>query len=561
MKKYLFILSIVVLVAFGLFTISRILMDREVDSSSTFETETIRRGAFSSMVEVNGVVQPSQSALLFWKISGEVKDVNVRPGDRVSSGETLATLETTSLPPSIIVAQAELINTQKTLDDLLYSKMQQAQALKTLDDAQYALDESFNPETIQAMALLKVAEAEGAVVEAQRKYVMITTPVSQFAIDQAYANLLLAKNKMEDTEKLLQRLQNDVIVSGPSADLIPAWIVKNAKHEIRRLTKQVDLLFAQDKLAYEKSLNRYNSLLEPPDPIEVAAAEAELVSAKARLAESQREWERIKDGYSPAEVAVLEAELADAQRALERVKDGPNPDDIAILQTQITAAKAVVSQMKIGAPFDGTVMVVRSQAHDRVDSGSLAFRLDDLSHLYIDLSVSEIDVKRIEIGQKAMLTFDSIPNEEYQGKVIEMAMVGQEVMGETNFKVKVELINPDKNIRPGMTTLVKIIVNEAENVLLVPSQAIRTLNGATVVYLVQEPSLNSSPSSPGRGQNSKPEVRFQVPFFSQRSVQNQIKPVVITLGTTSSNYSEIISGDVQAGDIVVLNPPNEGLGN
>ncbi|MCJ7700153.1 MAG: efflux RND transporter periplasmic adaptor subunit [Anaerolineales bacterium] len=541
MKKVIPLLILLVLV--GVFALASAMGSRP---AVELETETLQRGTLSTVIDVDGVVQSSQSALLFWNVSGEIDQVNVQPGDRVTAGEIITSLEPLSLPSYVIAAQAELISAQRALENLLESKTRQAEALKTFDQAQQALEDGLHPEKQQAQALVAIAEARQSVEHARRQAEITASPASQSAIDQAYANLLLAKDKMENTADTLEKLENAVIVSGPYADLVPKWMIASAKHDIRRMIKQVEFLLVQDTQAYEKSLARYTALITPPDPIDVAAAEAELASANARLTDAQREWEKIKDGTSPAALAVLQAELEDAQRAWARLENGPHPDDIIVLETQIAAAEAAVKQMKIQAPFSGTLMKVEVQPHDLVEPGTLAVRIDDLSHLYVNVLVSEIDVNRIQPGQKAALSLDAVFAKQYQGEVVEIAMVGTQVMGSTNFNVKVEILEPDADIKLGMTASIQIIVDQIEDVLLVPSQAIRSLNGAKVVYRVE-----------GQQPTSGSENGFNFTSLFQNPDQNQIQPVRVTIGTTSSPYSEIKAGEVQVGDLILLDPPSE----
>jgi HlyD family secretion protein len=557
MKRKTIILTVIILAALGLVAFGLFGSGRGAGFANDFETETIERGTLSSIVEANGIVQSNQTALLFWKISGKVDEMLVKPGDQVRVDDILASLATTSLPSYIITSRAELLSAQDALDDLKNSEIQQAQAQKAVDKAQKALDDTRFPQALQAQALLAIAEAGKAVEGAQRNYMIIASSAPQSAISQAYANLLLAENKVKDTEEMLDRLENTVINTGPPGIIIPEEVINSAKHQLRRAIKQIELLLTQERLAYEKSLARYSALLEPPDPLQVAAAQAELATAKAQLEAAELEWERIKDGFSPAEIALLEARVEAAQRDWTRVKDGPDPDDITLLETQIAAAEAAIRQMKITAPFDGTVTSVKTQVNDLVNAGTLAFRLDDLSSLHVDLAVSEIDINSIELGQKATITFDSILAKEYQGEVTDIALVGTEVFGATNYMVRVEVLNADAVIKPGMTASVKIVVNEIENVLLVPSQAIRMLNGDNVVYRWVSASQGGSILSLDQSEDSGSGGGFRLPLVGQNPDLNQIQPVAITLGATSNTYSEVESGDLRVGDVIVLNPSGE----
>ena len=150
--------------------------------------------------------------------------------------------------------------------------------------------------------------------------------------------------------------------------------------------------------------------------------------------------------------------------------------------------------------------------------------MDDLSHILIDAQVSEVDINRVQIGQPATIKLDSISGRIYQGVVVEVPEAGQNLQGLVNFNVKVEITNPDENTRPGMTATVDIAVKKVENVLQVPLEAIRLLNGKRVVYVL--------------GANGQPQL------------------VEITVGISSDKFSELKSGDLKAGDQVILNPPS-----
>jgi HlyD family secretion protein len=532
MKKIIIIIFIILAVMVSIFFISRMLASNaQAKLIANLETVVIERSTLATTVSTAGTVRSSQSALLFWETSGEVSQVLVKPGDQVSAGDILAVLETGSLPAYIILAQTDLLSAQKALDDLYNSQSQQAAALKAVDEAEKALEDALNPEWTQAQAQAEVAKNQKNLEVAQRNYKIISAIPPQSAIDQAYANLLLAEDQLKQTKDAVADLEQQIKTAGIG---LPPEFQEQIRRILKKALKSIQIKLTQDQLAYERSLARYNALLTPPDPIEVGVAEAELTAAKAQLEEAKRTWERVKDGPSLAEIAVLEAKLSDAKREWERVKDGPDPDNITILETQIAIAQATINTMRITAPFDGTVSAVQTQASDQVNPGTLAFRIDDVSQLLVDVNISEIDINQIEIGQDAILTFESVFAKEYHGKVVETAPVGTKLAGAVTFKVSVELLDPDDNIKPGMTSEVNIVISQIENALLVPSQAIRLVDGEKVVYVLD------------RG------------FFDGQSpARNSLRPIPVTLGVTSNNFSEVIAGSLNPGDEVLIDPPDE----
>jgi len=553
MKKAILIPTIIALVAVGLIVFGLIIGEAQANRLTQYETEVLDIGTLYNTIDSSGVVVSNQSALLFWKITGEVGNVFVRPGYEVTQGSILASLDPASTPAQIIYIQAEKITAQMALDILVNSNLQQTQAQKRVETAEIALEDALHPETIQAQALEKIADAQEDLDIAQRNYDIATLITPKPAIDQAYANMILAEYKIQNDEQLLIDLHNRYNRVKANSEDLGEELTEDYQSEIKDTIKLVEFSLIQDQRSYNNAVVRYNELLKPPDPVDVAVAESDLAFAKAQLNEAEREWERVKDGTSNAVLAVYQAELFEAQRRWERVKDGPHPDDLLMLETQITAADAAIKQMDLVAPFDGTVTAVKSMVSDIVNPGTLAFQIDDFSHIFVNFNITEMDISRVSTGQDVILTFDAVPGKEYHGKVSEIAPVGNKILGATSFRVSAEILDADEDIRLGMTSSVQIIIGETRDVLLIPSQAISGLNGDLVAYRLEtEPAGSLIPLfnwEPNSGNNGG----FGFPLQLQQPVQIHINPITITLGTTSNAYSEVLAGDLQSGDSVTLN--------
>lgn len=223
------------------------------------------------------------------------------------------------------------------------------------------------------------------------------------------------------------------------------------------------------------------------------------------------------------DLALAKAKLDDAKREYDRLTGG-NVAEIAAAQARVDAAQATLNLARLTAPFAATVTEAIPLPGDQVTAGASAFRLDDLSSLLVDVDVSEVDINSVSIGQSATLSFDAILDRTYHGEVVQVAQAGTDVGGVVNFKVTVQLTDADRFVKPGMTAAVNIIVNELADVPLVPNRAVRLVDGQRVVYLL----VNGLP---------------------QRTE--------ITLGASGDTVSVIAGGDVQVGDVVILNPPLE----
>lgn len=433
-------------------------MNARKASAAQLQTVEVTRGELVAIVGATGTVRSNQNAVLTWQTSGRVGAIHVEVGDKVAGETVLAELVESSLPQNIILAQAELVEARRTLDNLRNSNLSRAQAQLNLANAQDAYERAvwsnWNGDTARTTNQNKIDAASAAVTLAEDK----------------------VKTAEENYDKVVERDDDDPLKAGALSTLA------NARESLDKARKDL------------------NYLVQNPGEKEIAISEGKVALALAQYEDAQREWERLKDGADPQDIAAAEARIA--------------------------AIEATIALSSITAPFNGTVTEVNTTPGDLVNPGTTAFRLDDLSHLLVDVQVPEVDINRIKVGQPVDMTFDAISNESYQGKIHGVARVGTIESGLVNFKVTIEILNPDEQVLPGMTAGVNIVVSQLEDVLTVPNRAIRLVNNRSVVYILK----NNAP--------------FEVN---------------IEIGASSDSMSEILSGDLKVGDKVILNPPSSFL--
>ena len=394
---------------------------------------------------------------------------------RANQSATLS-FQTSGTVDTVNVEQGDRVNADRLLAalDRKTVSSQIAMAEADLVAAERALEDLLKSKQAQAAAQLAVAQAEDALKDAN--YTLTVRQEGNRAsgntIKAAEANLVLANEEVDVAD---QRYDH-------------------ASGEASRALALSNLIAAKQKRdSIQRNLNWY---LGSPTDIEQAILDADVALAEARLEDAQREW--------------------------ERVKDGPTQGDIATAEARITAAEATLELARITAPFAGTVTSVDVMPGDQVTPGAPAFRIDDLSHLLVDVEISEVDINRIALDQPVSLIFDAILDHEYEGSVVEIAQVGISIQGVVSFPVTVEIQDKDEAIRSGMTAAVNIVVEQIDEVVLVPNRAVRVRDGERVVYLMKDGAM---------------EI------------------VEVVLGATSDQYSQVLEGDVFEGDDIVINPP------
>ncbi len=289
---------------------------------------------------------------------------------------------------------------------------------------------------------------------------------------------------------------------------------------------QASVVLAQD--AVERAEDEYNRLsgLPSDDPAR-AAALLRLVSARKSLQSAQRtlDWylghpTEIQQALLDAQVAAARAEVEAAQQALAKLQEGPDPLEVAAARARVAAAAEIAGRARLVSPIDGTIVSIETMPGDLVSSGTLGVVVADLSRFEVEVSVSEVDVASVAVGQKAALTVDALPGVELVGHVERVSFLGTSNQGVVTYPVTVVVDDPDPGLRPGMTAAVSIIVQERRNVLVVPNRAIQTSAGQKIVRVLYE---------------------------------GQPISVPVTLGLIGDSTSEVVEGALKEGDVVVLN--------
>ena len=389
--------------------------------------------------------------------------------------------ETSGRVSTIDVAVDDQVTADQVLATLAQDSLSQSIILAEADliAARRSLDNLLNSNTAAAQAQLALVNAQESFDDASQSranydYNLYTADTIEIARTTYY----LALDKINKYEEIYENFKDK-----PEDDPLRAQAANN---------------LANARQNADQAYDNLNYLLGGPDPYDISVADANIALAEARLTDAQREWDRLKNG--------------------------PDPDDVRSAEVRIAALEAALDSKNLRAPFAATVTEIKSLPGDMVNPGTVSFRIDDLSHLLVDVDIPEVDINRIQIGQAVNLSFDAITDRQYTGEVIEVARVGSTAQGVVNFKVTIELTDADEAVRPGMTAAVNIIVEQLDDVLLVPNRAVRSSGGQRVVYV----------------------LRLGIPT-----------PVPVEIGATSDLVSELLPGEVKEGDVLVLNPPTQ----
>ena len=228
-----------------------------------------------------------------------------------------------------------------------------------------------------------------------------------------------------------------------------------------------------------------------------------------------------------AQIDVQNQTIENTQADLDKIKNGPDPEEVNKLELQLALAEKQLEGQFITAPFDGTVLSVGQKTDDQVTPGTVAVQVADLSELFVEVPISEVDIPEIQLDQKVSLFFDAYYDEEFLGVVSDISDTAERSTGIVNYTVTIkldELAEQSNRIKPGMTAAVNILTSEKPDVLVVPAEAVVSRDNKQYVYVLR---------------NGVPEM------------------LEVKIGSYSSQQAEILETTIDEGEAIVINPPND----
>lgn len=228
--------------------------------------------------------------------------------------------------------------------------------------------------------------------------------------------------------------------------------------------------------------------------VELPVEEGDFISQGDLIARLDQKDERAEAAQTQADFDIAMAELKQAQSTFERrnqlfqdnliseEEQGQITLDLAVAKgkviqasTTLERAQERLSEAVVRAPIDGTILQkyveegqIIASGVSNVSGGTPIVDIADMSSVYIETGIDEIDIGKVQIGQFATVIAEAYPELEFNGKIVRIAPEAKIEQNVTLFDVVVEVKNNDGKLKSGMNTRVEIEIVKKENVLLAP---------------------------------------------------------------------------------------------
>lgn len=508
-----------------------------------------QRGSLINSISGSGQVSVTDQVDVTPKVSGTITYVAVKQGQHVRAGALLAAIDSTGAQQAVRDAQINLDNADIALEKL---KLSQSLSLPNIQDsintAQNSLNQAYQsgfnevantfldlPNILTGIRAVlydtTVGAAgqpnSGAYLDLIDRYQNASfQKMINKAVDGYVSASALYKNNLDSYKNSNRGMPPDQITALISETLNTA---KSLSQTVKDEQNMLDVL--------ADSLKQYQSNRQVPAAVstyqnDIAGYISQL---NGHINSLNGSYNSITTGLQS--LASLNRNLSNAQQS--------NPLDLGSQEISVEQRKSALADARsnlsyyyIRAPFDGVVAKVNVSRGDSASSGTGVATLITQQGI-ASLTLNEVDVAKVGIGQNATLTFDAISGLSIAGKVTQIDTLGTVSQGVVSYGVQIAFDTQDERIKPGMSVAAAIVTSIKPDVLMVPTAAVKTLGTEKYVLL---PAATASES-----------MQFTASVGSAAGVSLAALPAqqIVTTGAANDSMTEI-TGGLNAGDVVIV---------
>ena len=477
-----------------------IFFKNKTSGETRYVTEIVKKGNVTSTVTGTGQIEALDTLDLSPKTSGDITYIGVKVGDSVKKGKLIATIDSRDAKLALENAKITLDKLVANPDSLTLLQKQNLLAKSYSDGwntvASYISDTSSILNDMYGLY-------NGSDGFFNSKTISYLSSAGKDKVSSAEMSYYDAKNSIDEINKLYRSLSRS-----------------SSEEEIKNL---IDKTYDSAKVLSTASKNTESAL-----NYVVYDLSYENNSKTPTTRTSVTSWVSSSSNYVNSLLSSSNT-INENSQSLKEFLIGADALDIRSAKLAVENKQAAYNDCFIYAPFDGTIATLTANIGE--PSGSSIGTLITKNKL-ATITLNEVDIAKIKLGQKTTLTLDAVPNITLTGKVAEIDSIGTVSQGVVTYVVKINLDTGDNLIKPGMSVSATIITDMAIDVIAVPSGAVKNKNGVTYVEVFDSPLVADTTGAQG-------SLSVTLP-----------KQVEIGVGLVDDTKTQVTSG-LKEGNIIV----------
>lgn len=493
--KIITIIALIIIVVGSYF-----IFKKSASGETRYVTEVVKKGDVSTTVTGTGQVEAQDTIDLKPKVSGDITYVGVKSGQEVKRGALIASVDSRDAKIALENAKIALAKLVGAPDSLTLLQKQ--------NNLTKAYGDGWNSVSSFVIDMNTMLDEVNALYNSDGYFgyqnISGLSSSGRDKISLSEDGYYQAKNSIEEINKLYKTLS-----------------VSSSQEEIKDIINKAyfsSKIMANTIKNTEAAFNYMVNYLE-------SQGSASTITTKANI----NSWTNSSNGYVSSLLSTSNS-LDESTLSLEDLLVGADELDIRSAELTVQNKQDAYNDCFVRAPFDGVIATLTAKVGE--SSGSSIGTLITKQKL-ATISLNEVDIAKIKLGQKVISTFDAIDNLSIEGEVAEIDSIGTVSQGVVTYNIKISFNKEDDRVKPGMSVSATIVTEEAKDVISVPNTAIKNQKGKSYVEVFNSPLTEVAIKSQGA-----PSIVLPT-------------QVQVITGLVDDARTEIISG-LKEGDIIVI---------
>ena len=480
-------------------------------ADSAYTTAQVERRTITSTITGSGTLEAADSYSVTTLLEGTILTADFEEGDQVEEGTVLYTIDDSGASNSLEQAQISLSQAQRSYSSAV-SDLDDLQVRATAAGRVYSIDVEVGDDVTAGQQVAAIRDSDT---------MTLTVP---FPADDA-AGFYVGQSAEVTLDSTFETL------AGTVSEIAASTEVLTGNRIVRQVTIEVanpgGLSTTQTATAAINGVGSSSGGTFEYE--EEVAVTAKVSGTVASIPVSEGEQVSLDQS-----LVVLTSDTLSEQ--VESAEDSLRNAEISY-ETQTEQ----LDDYTITAPITGTIVDKNYNAGEITEANEVLCTIYDLSYLTMTLSVDELDIADIEVGQTVTIAADAVEDKTYEGVVTKVSVAGTSSGSATTYPVTIRIDETD-GLLPGMSVDATITLSSAEDVLAIPAAALN--RGDTVLVTADSPSAANAVQTGDSGETASP---------SDGDGGQEYVMVSVTTGISDDSYIEITSG-LQEGDTVVYIP-------
>ena len=488
-------------------------------ASTAYTTAEVTRRTITSTITGSGTLQAADSYSVTTLLEGTILTADFEEGDQVEEGTVLYTIDSSDASSSLEQSQISVNQAQRNYENALES-LEDLDITATVSGRVLSLDVEVGDEVNAGQTVATLRNSD--VME-------LTVP---FPADDA-ASFYVGQTATVTLDSTFETLTGTVSKIAGNTEVLTGNVI------VRDVTIQVSnpggLSTTQSASAAVGGVGSSSaSTFAYADEATVTASVSGTVSA---ISFQEGDW--------------VEKDQVLVSLTSDSVDDQIQSASESLRNAELSYDKQTeqLDDYTITAPITGTIVDKYYNAGEISESNQVLCTIYDLSYLTMTLSVDELDIADIAVGQTVSVTADAVEDQTYTGVVTKVSVAGTSSGSATTYPVTIRIDDTD-GLLPGMSVDATIELESAQDVLAIPAAALN--RGDTVLVTTDSPSAVNAVSQTSEDL-ALPEGAENTEMPESSEAQSSYVSVAVTTGVSDGDYIEITSG-LQEGDVVAYIP-------